>query len=58
MGGKKCLARLHSYEQCTNMLADSEVAYQVSEVQGLSPHPLPAVAARTGVPTGRRSQER
>ena len=43
---------------CINMLADSEVAYQVSEVQGLSPHPLPAAAARRGVPTGGRSPER
>ena len=43
---------------CTNKLADGEVTYQVSEVQGLSPHPLPAVEARRGVPTDRRSPER
>ena len=41
-----------------HILADSTVAYQVSEVQGLSPHPLPAVEARRGVPTDRRSPER
>ena len=35
-------------------MQDSEQAYQVSEVQGLSQYPLPVVEARRDVPTDRQ----
>jgi len=38
-------------------MQDSEQAYQVSEVQGLSQYPLPVVEARRDVPTDRQLPE-